>query len=98
MCHSKDGMSGQASKSGSDGVSQISADRDGRRLRFLGYGACALASTLWGTGFYWGRLALNEMSVGQMVLYRFLFGSLGILPVVLLHRVRLTRKEWSVLL
>jgi hypothetical protein len=35
----------------------------GRRLMFLGYGACALAGCLWGTGFYFGRLALNEMSV-----------------------------------
>jgi hypothetical protein len=35
----------------------------GRRLSFMGYGACALAGCLWGTGFYWGRLALNKMSV-----------------------------------
>jgi hypothetical protein len=61
-------------------------------LRFLGYGACALAGTLWGTGFYWGRLALNEMSVEHMVLYRFLFACLGMLPVIALRqRVRLTR-------
>ena len=48
-----------------------------RRLTLLGYGACALAGSLWGTGFYFGRLALNEMSVEYMVLYRFLFASLG---------------------
>ena len=54
-----------------------------RGVRFLGYGACALAGTLWGTGFYFGRLALDEMSVEHMVLYRFLFASLGMLPVVL---------------
>ncbi|MGA3262759.1 MAG: DMT family transporter [Terracidiphilus sp.] len=58
------------------------------RIRFLGYGACALAGCLWGTGFYWGRLALNEMSVGHMVLYRFLFASLGMLPVVVANRSR----------
>jgi hypothetical protein len=46
-------------------------------FRFLGYGACALAGTLWGTGFYWGRLALNEMNVEHMVLYRFLFACLA---------------------
>jgi drug/metabolite transporter (DMT)-like permease len=70
----------------------------GRRLGILGYGACALAGTLWGTGFYFGRLALNEMSVEHMVLYRFLFASLGMLPVALFHRVRLNRGEMRTLL
>ena len=73
----------------------------GGRLRFLGYGACALAGCLWGTGFYFGRLALNEMSVESMVLYRFLFASLGMLPVMLFYRggwVRLTRAEVRMLL
>jgi drug/metabolite transporter (DMT)-like permease len=72
----------------------------GRRLRFLGYGACALAGCLWGTGFYFGRLALNEMSVEHMVLYRFLFASLGMAPVVLINwsRFRLTGDELRLLL
>jgi drug/metabolite transporter (DMT)-like permease len=69
-----------------------------RSFRFLGYGACALAGTLWGTGFYFGRLALDEMNVEHMVLYRFLFASLGMLPVALLHRVRLTAGELRTLL
>jgi drug/metabolite transporter (DMT)-like permease len=58
------------------------------RLAFLGYGACLIAGSLWGTGFYFGRLALNEMSVEYMVLYRFLFASLGMLPVAFIHRRR----------
>lgn len=62
----------------------------------LGYGACALAGTLWGTGFYWGKIALTELSVGHMVLYRFLFATLGLLPV--LRRPRLNRREWMLLL
>jgi drug/metabolite transporter (DMT)-like permease len=62
--------------------------KPGRRLRLLGYGACALAGCLWGTGFYWGRLALDEMSVEHMVFYRFLFASLGMLPVALANRGR----------
>ena len=69
-----------------------------RASSLLGYGACALAGGLWGTGFFWGRLALNEMSVSHMVLYRFLFASLGMLPVAFLHPVRLTRSEWRLLL
>jgi drug/metabolite transporter (DMT)-like permease len=68
------------------------------RHTFLGYAACALAGALWGTGFYWGRLALNEMSVEHMVLYRFLFASLGVLPVALRNRVRLTAAETRTLL
>jgi len=69
-----------------------------RRIALLGYGACALAGTLWGTGFFWGRLALNEMSVGHMVLYRFLFASLGVLPVALTTRVRFNWPETRTLL
>jgi drug/metabolite transporter (DMT)-like permease len=74
--------------------------KTGGRLNFLGYGACALAGCLWGTGFYWGRLALNEMNVEHMVLYRFLFASVGMLPVVLVNRnrFRLTGGELRLLL
>jgi drug/metabolite transporter (DMT)-like permease len=68
------------------------------QYRFLGFGACALAGTLWGTGFYWGRLALNEMNVEHMVLYRFLFACLGIAPVILRRRVRLTAGEFKTVL
>jgi drug/metabolite transporter (DMT)-like permease len=67
-------------------------------VRWMGYGACALAATLWGTGFYFGRLALDEMSVGHMVLYRFLFASLGMAPAALRNRVRFTRDEMRTLL
>jgi len=68
------------------------------RIAFLGYGACAGAGCLWGTGFYFGRLALNEMTVEHMVLYRFLFACVGLLPVALIHRVRLTGSEIRILL
>jgi drug/metabolite transporter (DMT)-like permease len=64
----------------------------------LGYGACALAATLWGTGFYFARIDLDEMSVGYMVLYRFWFASLGMLPLALRYRVRLTWPETRMLL
>lgn len=70
----------------------------GPRSAFLGYAACALAGSLWGTGFFFGRLALNEMPVEYMVLYRFLFASLGMLPVAITQRVRLTRDELRMLL
>jgi len=71
-----------------------------RRTAFLGYGACALAGSLWGTGFYFGRLALNEMRVEHMVLYRFLFACVGMLPLVVANRrrFRLTASEIYTLL
>jgi drug/metabolite transporter (DMT)-like permease len=69
-----------------------------RRTQWLGYGACAAAGCLWGTGFFFGRIAMNEMSVEYMVLYRFLFACLGLLPVALMHRVRLTKGELRLLL
>jgi drug/metabolite transporter (DMT)-like permease len=74
--------------------------KSGRRIAFFGYGACFIAGCLWGTGFYFGRLALNEMSVEHMVLYRFLFASLGMIPVTYIHRhsFRLTGKEIRLLL
>jgi len=74
------------------------AGTNGRSFRFLGYGACALAGTLWGTGFYWGRLALDEMNVEHMVLYRFLFACVGMAPVMFTRRVRLTAGETRTLL
>jgi drug/metabolite transporter (DMT)-like permease len=89
VCESKRGMEENAIIAAAD-----------RRIRFLGYGACFVAGCLWGTGFYFGRLALNEMSVEYMVLYRFLFACLGMLPVALLHRrrIRLTGEEARLLL
>jgi drug/metabolite transporter (DMT)-like permease len=44
--------------------------------RTLGFASCALASSLWGCGFFFGKIALAEMGVGAMVLYRFLFATL----------------------
>ncbi len=71
-------------------------------VHWLGYGACALAGCFWGMGFYCGRLALDEMSVEYMVLYRFFFALLGMLPVLIpalfTTRARFTASEWRMLL
>jgi drug/metabolite transporter (DMT)-like permease len=71
--------------------------RMSRRVTWLGYGACAMAGCLWGTGFFFGKLALREMSVGHMVLYRFLFATLGMLPMMLTMRTRpaVSRVPWT---
>ncbi|PYO48513.1 MAG: EamA family transporter, partial [Gemmatimonadetes bacterium] len=52
------------------------------RSRARAFAALAAAGCLWGTGFLFGKWALAELSVGQMVLYRFLFASLGFAPGV----------------
>src|ERR1700689_4775384 len=70
--------------------------RPAHTTKALGYGACALAGTLWGTGFYFGKIALTELSVGHMVFYRFLFACVGFLPM--LRRPGFSRREWLLLL
>jgi len=101
LCDSKYGMEGGLTSSTRSAHTQAQIEPITPRTRWLGYGACALAGCLWGTGFYFGRLALDEMAVEWMVLFRFLFASLGMLPVILMqrqNRVRLTADEMRVLL
>ena len=66
--------------------------------RTLGFASCALASSLWGCGFFFGKIALAEMGVGAMVLYRFLFATLAFLPLLFTHKPGLNRGEWGTLL
>jgi drug/metabolite transporter (DMT)-like permease len=66
--------------------------------RTLGFACCALASSFWGCGFFFGKIALAEMGVGSMVLYRFAFATLAFIPLLLLHRPRFNRGEWGLLL
>jgi drug/metabolite transporter (DMT)-like permease len=66
--------------------------------RTLGFASCALASSLWGCGFFFGKIALAEMGVGAMVLYRFLFAALAFLPLLVTHKPGLNRREWGTLL
>jgi len=68
------------------------------RNRTLGFLSCALASSFWGCGFFFGKIALVEMGVGSMVLYRFLFATLAFIPLLLLHRPSFNRNEWGLLL
>ncbi|WP_263368143.1 DMT family transporter [Edaphobacter bradus] len=65
--------------------------------RALGFAACALASSLWGCGFFFGKIALAEMSFAHMVLYRFLFAMIVLVPLLVTHRPGLNRREWGVL-
>lgn len=66
--------------------------------RTLGFASCALASSLWGCGFFFGKIALVEMGVGAMVLYRFLFATLVLIPLLFTHKPNFNRREWGTLL
>ena len=66
--------------------------------RTIGFLACALASSFWGCGFYFGKIALAEMGVGAMVLYRFAFATLGLLPLLITHRPHFNAREWRTLI
>src|SRR3977135_4145438 len=60
--------------------------------------ALASAGALWGTAFLFGKIALREMSVSTNVALQFCFGSLVLMPVVLLRRQRkISRRDfWSI--
>jgi drug/metabolite transporter (DMT)-like permease len=66
--------------------------------RALGFTACAIASSFWGCGFFFGKIALAEMGVGSMVFYRFVFALLALLPLLATHRPGLNVREWGTLL
>lgn len=86
-----------ASNGASTLVAESSSQSNTRRRRpALGYLACATAGCLWSTGFYFGKVALGELSVMHMVLYRFLFAVVVFLPI--LRRPRFTAREWRLLL
>jgi len=57
--------------------------------------ALATAGCLWGTGFFFAKIALREMPVSTMVLFNLLFACAGLLPFLFLDRPRFTRGEWA---
>ena len=69
------------------------AQRDTR----MGFLACGSAAFLWGLGFFFGKIALRELSVPSMVLYRFLFAAVAMLPFVPRTRVRFSGRDWLTL-
>jgi drug/metabolite transporter (DMT)-like permease len=57
-----------------------------------------MASTLWGCGFFFGKIALVEMGVGSMVFYRFFFAAVVLCPLLFTHRAAFNGREWGTLL
>ena|ERR1700747_2354069 len=66
-------------------------ERHGRVIPIL---ALATAGSLWGTGFF-GKVALSEMPVATMVLFRFVFACAGLLPFIFFDRPRFAGAEWG---
>jgi len=65
------------------------------RHRLLPNLALATAGCLWGTGFFFGKIALREMPVSDMVLFRLSIASVSLLPILFYERPRFTRREWG---
>src|SRR5436853_234502 len=57
----------------------------------------AAAGCLWGTGFLFGKIAFAEMSVSENVGYRFIFGSLGLSPILWKSPPKFHRRAWGLL-
>jgi drug/metabolite transporter (DMT)-like permease len=52
------------------------------------------AGCLWGTAFPLGKVALAELTVPHMILYRLSLACLGLAPFLLLRRVKVGRGDW----
>ncbi|WP_419803812.1 DMT family transporter [Terriglobus sp.] len=63
----------------------------------IGFLACGSAAFLWGLGFFFGKIALRELPVAHMVLYRFLFAAVTMLPFVPLRRMQFSGRDWRLL-
>lgn len=61
----------------------------------IAFTALAASGMIWGASFVIGKIAMRELSVPHLMLYRFLFASLGFLPLLLFTRPRLLRRDWS---
>lgn len=78
-------------------VSPVGAERPRHSRHGLAYAALAAAGCCWGTGFFLGKIALRELGVAHLIFYRFVFATLGFLPVVFFRRVRIRAGDWGLL-
>ena len=58
------------------------------------YLAVGAAGSLWGTGFLFGKIALQELAVPHMILYRLSLAACGFVPVLLARGRRVEREDW----
>jgi drug/metabolite transporter (DMT)-like permease len=71
---------------------------EGRGRHLIAASSLALAGCLWGTGFLFGKLAMQEMTVAENVAFRFLAGSLVLIPIALRNWKPYRGKELGLLL
>src|SRR5687767_10489349 len=62
------------------------------------YLALAAAGSLWGTGFLFGKVALEELAVPHMILWRLSLAAGGFLPILLIRREGMRREDWPTLM
>jgi drug/metabolite transporter (DMT)-like permease len=62
------------------------------------YVALAAAGSLWGTGFLFGKIALEELAVPHMILFRLSLAACGFLPILLARGSAIRREDWPTLL
>jgi len=55
--------------------------------------ALACAGSLWGTSFIFGKVALRELDPEHMLIYRFLFASLALAPLLFSARYRIAKRD-----
>jgi drug/metabolite transporter (DMT)-like permease len=67
-------------------------------MKFRAYAALAAAGSLWGTGFLFGKIALTELAVPHMIMYRLSLAACGFLPIVVASGVPFRRGDWPVVL
>ena len=72
-------------------LSEAMSEQHGRLIPMFGL---AMAGCLWGTGFFFARIAVREMPVSTVVLFNLLFACAGLLPFLFLERPRFARAEW----
>lgn len=59
--------------------------------------ALAAAGRLWGTGFLFGKIAFEQMTVPENVALRFIFGSLALAPALLKRQRRFSGRDFRLL-
>ncbi|HLV86957.1 MAG TPA: DMT family transporter [Candidatus Sulfotelmatobacter sp.] len=69
-----------------------------RFRHILSVTSLALAGSLWGTGFLFGKIALTEMTVSENVAFRFVAGAVALLPFVVRRWTPYRKSEWGMLL
>src|SRR5438874_7955659 len=73
---------GPALASGAIRVSETHVSQQARQNRMWPIVSLAAAGCLWGTGLLFCKIAFVEMTVSENVGYRFIFGSLGLSPIL----------------